>query len=172
MMNCVVGIQTPSLGQNAAKGRFGVTYMRAICNQASVGFNETPPDEDTLAIDGILVFSDVRVGVQIKCTGQFKIPGNRTITWKTEPGWRTKWNASMDPVYFVVVVLDPDEQHNWLKHHDGGTLLSAAAFWVRVDRSSEDGDVVVPKSQRLTAETLSLWRDEALQGYGVRMGTS
>jgi Domain of unknown function (DUF4365) len=146
-----------TLGANGAKARFGAAYMRAICSHAGVGFTETQIDEDVLAIDGKVEFAVGDARVQIKCTGQFRINGGETASWPTEDGWWSKWHASKVPVYFIIVMVDPDDQLLWLEHRDDGTLYRTAAFWVRVDQMPVGPSVTVPKTQRLTASTLPEW---------------
>ncbi|MGY0006549.1 DUF4365 domain-containing protein [Micromonospora sp. I033] len=150
-----MGIST--LGVNGCKARFGVAYLRAVCSQAGVGFAETSIDEDVLAIDGRIEFAVADARVQVKCTGKFRINGGDTATWPAEKQWWSKWHKSALPVYFVLLVVDPDDQASWLDHRSDGTMHRAAAFWVRVDQMSEGPGITVPKSQRLTAETLRQW---------------
>lgn len=149
-----------TLTANGAKARFGVAYLRAVCSHAGVGFTEVSVDEDVLAIDGMINFSLAEVRVQVKCTGQFRINGGGTATWPAEDGWWEKWHRSGVPADFVLVVLDPDDQAAWLHHHDEGTLHRAAAFWVRVDNMSVGPGITVPKTQRLTADTLRQWAED------------
>lgn len=148
-----------TLGPKGAKARFGVAYLRSVCSQAGVGFKETSPDEDVRAIDGEIDFDVAPAAVQVKCTGKFKIDGGRTATWPADVVWRKKWNKIKIPVYFVLVLVDPDIQANWLEHRNDGTMQHAAAFWVRVNQLTGDS-VTVPKSQRLTAETLNEWAED------------
>jgi Domain of unknown function (DUF4365) len=149
-----------TLGKNGAKARFGVAYLRAICSHAAVGFTETGTDEDVLAIDGKVEFAAGPARVQVKCTGQFRIDGGDTASWPAEDSWWDKWHRSKIPVYFIIVMVDPDDQLQWLEHRENGTFLRTAAFWVRVDRMTAAPSVTVPKSQRLTAGTLSEWAAE------------
>ncbi|MDT8913729.1 DUF4365 domain-containing protein [Amycolatopsis sp. PS_44_ISF1] len=146
-----------TLGANRAKSRFGVAYVRAVCSQAGVGFDETSPDEDVLAVDGSVEFEFAPARVQVKCTGQFRIKGGTTATWPVDGTWRRRWKRSGVPVYFVLVIVDPDEPASWLHHQDTATLHRAAAFWVRVDAIEEEQNIVVPKTQRFTADTLRVW---------------
>jgi hypothetical protein len=139
-----------------------------VCSQAGVGFDETSIDEDVLAIDGKIDFAVAPVRVQVKCTGQFRIDSGTTATWPAEDGWWEKWHKSAVPVYFVVLIVDPDEQHRWLEHRRDGTMHHAAAFWVRVDQMSEGPGIAVPKKQRLTAETLSQWAADVGACFGAR----
>jgi hypothetical protein len=162
MMRCMtIPRQIPwdfaTLSANGSKARFGVAYLRAICSQAGVGFTETSIDEDVLAVDGEVNFELASARVQVKCTGGFKIQSGPTATWPTEESWWNKWRRSAVPVYFVLVVMDPDEQTTWLDHRTDGTLHRAAGFWVRVDRLPTTKSIAVPKEQRLTAETIRRW---------------
>ncbi len=149
-----------TLGPNGAKARFGAAYLRAVCSHAGVGFDETSPDEDVLAVDGNVEFAVGSARVQIKCTGQFRINGGETATWPSEIGWINKWSKSKTPVYFVLVVVDPDEQPAWLEHLDDGTMHRAAAYWVRVNGLPPEAKIVIPKVQRFTADTLKIWAAE------------
>ena len=155
-----------TLSPNGSKARFGAAYVRAVCSHAGVGFTETTIDEDVLAVDGQVDFAISPARVQIKCTGKFRISGGKTATWGAEESWFGKWNQSMIPVYFVLVVVDPDNQLTWLHHQDDGTLHTAAAFWVRVDQLSDQSRITVPKSQRLTADTLTIWASEVSASFG------
>ncbi|WP_410589248.1 DUF4365 domain-containing protein [Amycolatopsis sp. lyj-23] len=160
-----------TLDANRSKSRFGVAYVRAVCSQAGVGFQETSPDEDVLAVDGCVEFEIAAARVQVKCTGQFRLRGGSTATWPIDEAWRQHWKRSGVPVYFVLVIVDPDDQTSWLHHQDEATLHRAAAFWVRVDTLPDGRNIKVPKTQRLTAETLRLWSREVEASFdGARGG--
>jgi hypothetical protein len=159
-----------TLDSNRAKSRFGVAYVRAVCSQAGVGFQETSPDEDVLAVDGSVEFEIAPVRVQVKCTGQFRLKGGSTATWPIDESWRQHWKRSGIPVYFVLVIVDPDDQVSWLHHQDEATLHRAAAFWVRVDALPQGQNIVVPKAQRLTAETLRLWAEDVEASFDPSRG--
>jgi hypothetical protein len=149
-----------TLSPNGAKASFGVAYVQAICSHAGVGFDPTSADQDVLAVDGTINFAIGPARVQIKCTGQFRINSGATATWPSEPGWTNKWSRSRTPVYFILVVVDPADQVYWLDYRDDGTMHNAAAFWVRVNGLPEDANIVIPKTQRLTADTLKVWAAE------------
>lgn len=159
-----------TLEPNLAKSRFGVAYVRAVCSQAGIGFDETSADEDVLAIDGHINFEVAPVRVQVKCTGRFRIKGGRSATWPIEEAWCRSWRQSKVPVYFVLVIVDPDDQDMWLHHHDEGTLHRAAAFWVRLDDLPCGHGIVVPKDQRLTAETFLRWAADVEDCFTSRDG--
>ncbi|MFC5662948.1 DUF4365 domain-containing protein [Kitasatospora misakiensis] len=148
-----------TLSQNGAKGRYGVSYVRSIVSQAGVGFTETSPDEDVLAVDATVDFALAPARLQIKCTGGFSIAG-KSATWQSELYWREQWSQSLLPVYFVLVILDVDDRPQWIKHHETGTDHRAAAFWVRVNQTEAGDKIRIPKSQRFTADVLRLWHEE------------
>lgn len=154
-----------TLTPNGCKARFGAAYVRAICSHAGVGFTENSPDEDVLAVDGKVELAEGYVRVQIKCTGQYRIVGGKTASWPAEQNWWDKWQQSRIPVYLILVMVDPDDQLQWLEHRDDGTLNRAAAFWVRVDKMPSGSAIAVPKTQRLFASTLAEWSTDLLACY-------
>jgi hypothetical protein len=157
------------LPENQVKARYGVSYVRAICSQAGVGFKEWDPDEDFLAIDADVRFRRGSVSVQVKCTSRFKIRGH-SATWPAEVSWRNAWTDCYNPVYFVLVIIDLPDPGGWLIHTDDGTLHRAAAFWVRVDNLSESSDIKIPKHQRLTTTTLIQWAADLDRCYTAAKG--
>lgn len=151
------------------KARYGVSYFRTICNQAGVGFVETPPDEDQDAIDGMVKLRQISIPVQIKCSSQFKVAGP-SATWPAEKAWLEKWRESWLPVYFVLVILDDDDPSKWIDHQANGTSHCSGAFWTRVDQHNGIGNISVPKAQRLTAATLDEWEREAYEAFAPGRG--
>ncbi|MEV6847228.1 DUF4365 domain-containing protein [Actinoplanes sp. NPDC051411] len=141
-----------------------MAYFQTICSQAGFGFSETSPDEDMLAVDGQVIFPAASASVQVKCSSQFKISG-RSASWPAEPGWRDKWKTSLVPVYFVLVILDNAEPSGWISHHGAGTDHAAGAFWTRVDQMAPVRSIEIPKTQRLTAETLEQWQGEVVDSF-------
>lgn len=157
-----------NLGDNMAKARYGVAYVRAICSQAHVGFGETSPDEDVLAVDGSIQFAEADVKVQVKCTGQFKIEG-RSLSWPVEQVWLDKWRSSQLPVYFILVVLNPNDRMDWITHSRLGSMHRSAAYWLRVDAISDVARINIPKKNRFTAPVLSDWRRDLLSCFRPRV---
>jgi hypothetical protein len=154
-----------TLSANGSKARYGVAFVSAICCHAGVEFKETSPDADVLAVDGTVQFESGPARVQIKCTGRFRITSQGTASWPAEAHWWAKWHKSKIPVYFVLVIVDPDDQFQWLNHLADSTLHKSAAFWVRVDKMAASESVVVPKAQRLTAATLIDWASDVEACY-------
>lgn len=161
-----------TLTPNGSKARFGVAYVRSICSHAGVGFNETPPDEDVQAIDGSIQFDVGPAYIQVKCTGRFQINGGTSATWPAEDRWWAKWKKLRVPVYFVLVIVDPADQIQWLEHRNNGTFQGAAAFWIRVDQMPITTSIKVPKTQRLTSETLAQWETEVNACFFSQLGRS
>jgi hypothetical protein len=148
------------LATNIRKSRIGVAYVRSVCAQAGVGFAETSPDEDAIAVDGLVTFRQLEVRVQIKCTSKIAIDAE-SASWHIEPRWAQKWSESWLPVFLVLVIVDPQELR-WLEHHAGHTVLRAAAYWGQVnDLQIRSQNLPVPKANRLTRETFLSWKDLA-----------
>ena len=131
-----------------------MAYLRAVSSEAGVGCQETSVDEDALAVDCDMVFAAANARVRVKCTGQFRLDGGGTPSWAWHDHWWRSWHGSKLPVYFVLVIVDPDLRPGWLDHHPYGTLYRAAAFWARVDQLDQTTSIQVSKSQRLTAATM------------------
>jgi len=151
-----------TLSSNGQRARYGVSYMRNICAQAGFGLNETSPDEDVLATDCDVVFAEGNVRVQVKCTSGLTLAG-KTKSWRLKPEWLRKWDQSLVPVYFVMVVV-PKQEKAWLTHPVDGTLHRTAAFWQRVE-GGRTKSISIPRSQRLTADTLSTWHEDLIAAF-------
>jgi hypothetical protein len=155
------------MDDNICKARYGLSYVRSICDQAGLSLLENPPDADVLAVDCYVVFRESQVRVQVKCTSQWSIGGS-SLTWPVEEGWVRKWDDSLSPVYFVVVIV-PNDRKLWICH-DGanGTLHRSAAFWVRLVPGMTKDSIRVPKDQRLMATTMDVWHKDLLDSYRPR----
>lgn len=152
------------LPDDLRKARFGVGYVQTLSAHAGLGFTETGPDQDVLAVDCALDFPEASVRVQVKCTSTLTLPG-RSASWKVKPAWNKLWSTSKSPVYLVIVMV-PKDFDKWIDHSYVGTnLTKTAAFWARVDNQSINGSVNIPKSQRLTVDSFPLWRDDMLSVY-------
>ncbi|WP_121000717.1 DUF4365 domain-containing protein [Saccharothrix australiensis] len=150
-----------TLHDSAAKARYGVAYVRSICSQAGIGFIETSPDEDVLAVDGEIQYLPASARVQVKCTSKFTIAGN-SASWPCDVSWRQKWSAAQVPVYVVLVILEHDLNTEWIAHPAIGTDHRSAAFWVRVNTGIVTDRISIPKAQRFTAETLTEWHKDVV----------
>jgi hypothetical protein len=154
------------LSANLRKSRMGVAYVRNVCAQAGVGFAETSPDEDAIAVDGLITFRQLEVRVQIKCTSRLALDAE-SASWPVEPRWVEKWTESWLPVFLILVIVDPQEQF-WLEHHTDHTRLRVAAYWCQVNELRPGGQTLqVPKANRLTRETFFAWKDSA-RSYFLR----
>jgi hypothetical protein len=151
------------LDTNARKARYGVSYLRNVCAQAGVGLTETEPGEDYLAVDCAVQYAELAVPVQVKCTSRLTIRG-RTKSIPVDESWIAKWSGSLVPVYLLVVIV-PNEVSKWLEHVDEGTMHRTAAFWKRVDHGVTLPSVQIPREQRLTVGTISLWHRDLLANF-------
>jgi hypothetical protein len=160
-----------TLTPDGRKARYGVSYVRSICAQAGVSFNETSPDEDVLAVDCDITFrAGAKVSVQVKCTSGFKITG-RSISWPVKTEWVKKWQERWLPVYLVIVIV-PIDAAAWIKHDPAeGTFHQTAAFWRRIRQDERIGArISIPKNQRLQESTLALWHSDFLETFNPAGG--
>lgn len=154
----------PLLPLNIAQGRFGEIYLAALCVQAGFGNDPTTRDEDVRAIDGTIHFDVGSCAYQVKCTTKEFGARTHALAWPIEDKWQARWAKAQMPVYFIVVRVK--EQQNWVKHPaELSTVLEAAAYWVKVDIGTNEKSIMIPSSQRLTAETLQDWAAELESEY-------
>lgn len=160
------GIQTGStLSPNAQKGRYGIAYFQNVCAQFGVGFDETSPDEDVLAIDGTVQFPALPIRIQVKCTK--KVFGPReSLSWPVTEEWKTKWARNFGPAYFVVVQVPNDVPGDWINYDGASTTMHrSTAYWARIDTKSMGSSISVQRSDRLTAATLAAWNADLLSCF-------
>jgi hypothetical protein len=144
------------------KARYGVMWVRALAAQGGWASSETSADEDQHAVDLMLECPEGPVHVQVKCgTSRLTKYGIRQAV---KPVWIEHWNRKLAPVYMVYVKV-PKEPFDWIDYKGTGTLHRGHAYWVRVDGQVTGPSVTVPRNNRLTADTLSGWRDDLLDGY-------
>ena len=153
--------QTLDLTQR--KGRYGIVYMRAIAGQAGCLFTEPDSGEDALAVDHSIGFPEGPVYVQVKTTKRHAVNGtNPEFTYTAHDDWIRKWTGALLPIYFVVVLV-PEDSAQWLEHDGDGTrMVRTAAYWCLIDpgQFAHSKTVHVPRSQRVTADTLVGWRSD------------
>lgn len=165
VMTAVPEVSVPGamLADSARKARYGVAYLRSICAQAGVAMKETSPDEDVIAVDCDVDFVEAPVRVQVKCTSNFTV-GGKSASWPLEEGWLRKWEQSLVPVYFVLVIVKKDV-NAWLDHPATSTVHRSAAFWRRIRPGELGSTIAIPKAQRLTVATLAQWHADLLESF-------
>lgn len=144
-----------------------MAYFQNVCAQFGVGFDETAPDEDVLAIDGAVQFAELPVRIQIKCTKK-PFGANQQLAWPVSETWKSKWRQNLGPAYFVVVQVPNDLPDQWIAYDQtDSTLLYATAYWSRIDGHSPDASIAVSRSNRLTSQTLAEWNDDLIRSFSV-----
>lgn len=154
------------LHQRGRQARYGLSYLRNVCAQAGVTFDEGSPDEDVLAIDCKLGFPEADLRVQVKCTTRRLGATTGTLSWGVDEGMYAKWARNGLPVYFVLVVV-PTDCGEWLDHTaDDSTMHRTAAYWSEIDRgkTAPPWTVGVERQNRFTSETLVDWHRTLVGG--------
>jgi len=150
--------------------RYGISYLTDVCAEAGVGVLETRSGEDHYAIDAYVHLSRGMASVQVKCTTkQFTQTSPRHITWPVEPAWWGKWCQDSAPT-FVLLVQVPRGHAAWIDYTgQDRTLHFTAAYWVEVDKSlsTTPSSLSLPRNQRFTKDTLTVWDRIHKKGLGL-----
>lgn len=160
-----------TMHRNGRIGRFGVAYLRAIAASAGVGFAETSPDEDVLAVDGGFAMKngDVRVQVKTSTVPNFNQAGEARI--RVEDWHWGAWAANRHPVYGVLIAVENCDDALWMDTSaDDITRVPAAAYWTRVsgpDITQRTGPMVFSRSRRFTVDTIGEISATLDGGYGA-----
>lgn len=141
-------------------------FLQVICSHAGYGCTEPRSGEDVRAIDGTIGFDYGDAHVQVKCTKKDFTAKRQTIRIPVETKWVDLWKRAGSPVYLVVVRVP--EQDLWVVHHEEHTLLNATAYWQKIIPSAVGKSILVPRSQRLTTETLRDWARERQIAFGKK----
>lgn len=152
------------LSLSGAKSRYSLAFLFSVCAQAGATVIEVRQDEDVHALDAKVDLQIQDVGVQLKCT---EAP-NKTrhgIRIDLEEGWIARWRLRLTPVYVVGVVV-PSCKTQWIEHHDEATHHRTLAYWQKFDPRSEAKSILLPYTNRLTAETLTEWRTDLNDDFG------
>lgn len=159
-----------TLDLSAAVGRYAVSYVRKVCAQAHVGFCETSPGEDVLAVDGLIQYPSIDLRVQIKgsTSPSLSVTGpDRTLSFAIGDGsWRYKWQRNGLPTYFIYVLMERDVDR-WFTYNHADTIAGAVALWARVDNLADDAThVIFRRSDRFTPDTVDGWYQDVVRDYG------
>lgn len=150
-----------------AVGRYAVAYVRKVCSQAHIGFSESSPGEDVLAIDGRIEFPRLDVRVQIKGSTHYSMQKPEgVISVAIEDKWREKWRRNGQPTYFIFVLME-SEVDLWFRYDPSNTLAGAYALWERIDNLAPDAThVTFDRTRRFTVQTVGAWNEDLNKGYG------
>jgi hypothetical protein len=150
-----------------AIGRFGVAYVRKVCAHAHVGFSESDPDEDVLAIDADIKYRAASTRVQIKTTTKYSLTdGAEVLSLALEPAWVLKWRENINPAYLILVLVSKGVD-SWVAYNGDHTLTNAFALWARIDNIAADADhLAIKRSDRFTVGTVGAWHHALYEGYG------
>ncbi|AYF72535.1 DUF4365 domain-containing protein [Nocardia yunnanensis] len=153
------------LGLDGAKSRYSQSYLSAVCSQSGHTLQEGRQDEDCWAVDTTVDLPAASVLVQLKCTssprrtsvGDFRVP--------LKQQWIVSWSVKKVPVYVLLVVV-PRKQHEWIAHADDHTVHQTHAYWERFDAATHTKSIILPKTQRFQASTLASWEDQLDNVFG------
>lgn len=147
-----------------AKEVFNVAYVMAIAAQA--GLNTSEPRVDDDSVDLTIIgrgfagrFRNPSIDLQLKCTERDLIRGNCIKFPLSIKNYNDLRGDNVVNPKYLVVLLVPSDQQEWMLHHAGHTSLHNLCYWVSIkdhpDTANEDTVTVdVPLDQRLTTAGL------------------
>ncbi|TDZ77373.1 hypothetical protein DE4585_04767 [Mycobacteroides salmoniphilum] len=141
---------------DGAKSRYSQSYLSAVCSQSGHTLQEGRQDEDCWAVDTTVDLAAAPVLVQLKCTSSPKATSNGDYRIPLKRHWVDSWAVKMVPVYVMLVVV-PSLQDEWIEQANEQTLHRTHAYWERFDAEVHTKSIVLPKSQRFQASTLAAW---------------
>lgn len=144
------------LGLDGAKSRYSQAYLSSICSQSGHTLQEGRQDEDCWAVDTTVDLTAASVLVQLKCTSSPKATRKGDYRIPLKQHWVDSWSSKMVPVYVMLVVVPPG-QDEWIEQGDGQTVHRTHAYWERFDPKAHTKSIVLPKNQRFQASTLTTW---------------
>lgn len=147
------------LGIDGAKSRYSQAYLSAVCSQSGHTLQEGRQDEDCWAVDTTVDLTAAPVLVQLKCTSSPKATRTGDFRISLKKDWVEKWSVKQVPVYVMLVVVPP-LQHEWIEQADAQTVHRTHAYWQRFDPEAHKKSIVVPKSHRFEASTLTTWETQ------------
>ena len=152
--------------QNAmAKEVFNVAYILAMAAQAGLNTSEYRVDEDSvdLTIHGrgfAGVIRNPAIDLQLKCSSQaFKRAGDKIkFPLKLKNYEDLRGNNVANPKYLVVLLV-PESQDTWMKHHKKHASMHNKCYWVSIKdhppTTNTTGILIdIPVAQRLDTHQL------------------
>lgn len=147
-----------------AKEVFNVAYVMAMAAQAGLNTSEPRVDDDSvdLTIIGKGYTGRLRnpsIDLQLKCSAQQLISGDLIKFCLPLKNYNDLRGENVANPKYLVILLVPDEQDSWMRHHDEHTSLHNLCYWASIkdlpDTTNNTSVVVdVPLAQRLTTDSL------------------
>lgn len=153
------------LGIDGAKSRYSQAYLSAVCSQSGHTLQEGRQDEDCWAVDTTVDLTAAGVFVQLKCTSSPKITREGDFRVSLKKAWTEKWAAKRLPAYVLLVVVPP-VQDEWIEHPDEHTVHRTRAYWQRFDPAEHTTSIILPKINRFQASTLGTWEAQLNDVFG------
>lgn len=159
---------------NLQQEQYGNAYITALAAVAGFAMNKPTVDDDS--IDWVIAargpyktFVSPKIEVQLKCPYGFTAD-EATIGYSIS---MKNYNDLRNPRVMVprvlIVVCIPAAIEEWIGYHDEGLTLKRCAYWKSLVNEPDvtnktEITVRLPKSQRLTVESLQLLMDRAGAG--------
>lgn len=156
------------------KEQFNIAYITAMAAQAGLNHNAPVVDEDSVDLTLIGknypgLFKDPHIQLQLKCTSQNLINGDVIKYPLSIKNYEELRGTSYICPRYLVVLLVPQNEQEWIVHHDEHMALHNQCYWISIKdypSTTNTTSVVVdvPLNQRLTTDTLLKLMTDASNG--------
>jgi hypothetical protein len=159
---------------NNKKEQFNVAFVCAMAAQA--GLNHLPPVVDEDSVDLTLMgkgysgkIRNPQIHLQLKCTAQDIATETSLKFALPKKNYDDLRGADVVCPRYLVVLLVPKDDKEWIKHHDGHMSLHNRCFWVSIkdyppSENQSKVNIEIPLTQRLTTNELLHLMQEASKG--------
>lgn len=162
-----------SMDAGKQKEQFNIAYVNAIA--AQVGVNPSKPEVDDDSIDIQLTgkgfqgkIRNPQIQLQLKCSSQELLSGDVVKFRLSRKNYNDLRGDDLVCPRYLVVLLVPKNEHDWIGHLYDGIHLRHLCYWVSIrdlpETQSESVTIDIPITQRLTATQLQLMMDMASDG--------
>lgn len=159
------------------KEQFNVAFVCAMAAQA--GLNHSTPVVDEDSVDLTLIgrgyggkLRNPQIHLQLKCTAQDIIAGTSIKFPLPKKNYDDLRGSNVVCPQYLVVLLVPKDESEWIQYHDEHMSLHNRCFWVSIkDYPPNDNQskvtIEIPLSQRLTTAELLRLMQEASEGVAL-----
>jgi hypothetical protein len=159
------------------KEQFNIAFVCAMAAQA--GLNHSTPVVDEDSVDLMLIgrgFTGKRrnpqIHLQLKCTAQDIATGTSLKFPLPKKNYDDLRSDNVLCPQYLVVLLVPKDEREWIQHHDEHMSLHNRCFWVSIKdypptENKSKVIIDIPLSQRLTTNELLRLMQEASEGVAL-----
>lgn len=156
------------------KEQFNIAFIGAMAAQAGLNCSTPVVDEDS--VDLMLIgkgysgrLRNPQIHLQLKCTAQQIVTETSIKFPLSKKNYDDLRDDQVLCPQYLIVLLVPKEEGEWIQHHEEHMSLHNRCFWVSIKghpptENQTKVTIEIPLSQRLTTEELLRLMQEASEG--------